>query len=159
VLDPGAHVFVITREGFTDAVHTETVRPGEKRALELVVERLPAALNVQADRDNAVVTVNRLDVGLAPVRLERPAGNYHVVVRRSGFVPYEVDAFLKPGQKTDIRATLKEEKPSLLSRWWFWTAAGVVVVGAATTTYLLTRPAPERPALDGGGLGWTAKAP
>ncbi len=159
VLDPGAHVFVITREGFTDAVHTETVRPGDKRSIELLVERLPATLDIAADKSDAVVTVNQLDVGVAPVKLSRPPGNYHVVVRRSGFVPYEIDTALKPGQKTDIRASLKEDKPSILTRWWFWTAAGVVVVGAATTTYLVTRPAPERPPLEGGGLGWTAKAP
>jgi hypothetical protein len=159
VLDPGAHVFVITREGFTDAVHPETVRPGEKRAIELAVERMPATLDVASDHEGAVVTVNALDVGVAPVRVSRPPGSYRVVVRRSGFVPYEIDTVLKPGQKTDIRAALKEDKPSVLTRWWFWTAAGVVVAGAATATYFVTRPDPQRPPLEGGGLGWTAKAP
>jgi hypothetical protein len=159
VLDPGAHVFVISRAGFTDAVHAETIRPGEKRAIALAVTRLPANLDVSANQNEAVVTVNKLDVGIAPVSLLRPAGSYHVVVRRSGFRPYEVDTVLEPGQKTEIKAKLEEEKPSILTRWWFWTAAGIVVVGAAATTYLVTRPSPERPPLEGGGLGWTAKAP
>src|SRR5262249_13359774 len=106
-----------------------------------------------------VVTVNKLDVGVAPISLIRPAGAYHVVVRRNGFAPYEVDTVLSSGQKTEIKAKLEHDKPSIFSRWWFWTAAGVVVAGAAATTYFVTRPSPERPPLEGGGLGWTAKAP
>jgi hypothetical protein len=159
ILDPGAHVFVVSREGFADAVKTVTVRPGDKAKLDLTVERLPASLTVSADRKDAVVTVNALDVGVAPVELSRPAGKYHVLVRTPGFVPYEVDASLQPGQKTELRAKLEPEQTSLLKRWWFWTAAGVVLTGAAVTTYAVTRPDPTRPPVDGGGLGWAARAP
>jgi hypothetical protein len=159
-VDPGAHVFVIARDGYADAVKSITVRPGEKTAkLDLNVARLPASLTVSADRPESVVSINALDVGLAPVELTRPAGKYHVVVRRPGFLAYEVDTKLEWGQKTELRAKLEPEKPSLLTRWWFWTAAGVVVVGAAVTTYAVTRPDPERPPLDGGSLGWAARAP
>ena len=56
-------------------------------------------------------------------------------------------------------ATLKLHKPSIVTRWWFWTAAAAVVAGATITTYALTRPAPERPPLDGGGLGWAVRVP
>ncbi len=159
VLDPGAHVFVVSRAGFADAVKTVTVRPGEKASLDLTVERLPASLTVSADRQDAVVAVNALDVGVAPVELSRPAGKYHVLVRLPGFVPYEVDTKLEPGQKTELRAKLEPEQKSLLKRWWFWTAAGVVLAGAAVTTYAVTRPDPTRPPVDGGGLGWAARAP
>lgn len=158
-LDPGAHVFVIAREGFADAVHTETVRPGEKKHVDLVVERLPATLGVSADRPGSVVTVDAVDVGLAPVIVSRPAGRYRVAVRHPGFLTYQVDAALQPGQRTDLRAKLEPDKPSLLGRWWFWAAAGAVVVAAGVTTYVLTRPDPERPPVDGGGLGWAARAP
>lgn len=159
VLDPGTHVFVLTREGFASAVHNETLRPGEKKKVDLVVDRLPATLNVSADRPGAVVSVNAVDVGVVPVSVSRPLGRYHVVVKHPGFVSYETDASLQAGQSTDLRASLKAESPSIFSRWWFWTAAGVLVAGAVTTTYLVTRPEPERPPLDGGGLGWTARAP
>lgn len=159
VLDPGRHVIVLSREGFSDAVHAEDVRPGDKRAVKLALDRLPATLSVRASKPDAVVAVDGLDVGVAPVDLLRPAGTHHVVVRKSGFVPYETDAVVRPGQRAELVAALKEEKPSVFSRWWFWTAAGVVVTGAAVTTYALTRPDPERPALDGGGLGWTVRAP
>lgn len=159
VLDPGRHVIVLSREGFSDAVHAEDVRPGDKRAVKLALDRLPATLAVRASKAEAVVAVDGLDVGVAPVDLLRPAGTHHVVVRKSGFVAYETDAVVRPGQRVELVAALKEEKPSVFSRWWFWTAAGVVVTGAAITTYALTRPDPERPALDGGGLGWTVRAP
>jgi hypothetical protein len=159
VLDPGRHVIVLSREGFSDAVHAEDVRPGDKRAIKLSLDRLPATLAVRASKPDAVVSVDGLDVGVAPVDLLRPAGTHHVIVRRSGFVPYETDAVVRPGQRAELVAALKEEKPSVLSRWWFWTAAGVLVTGAAITTYALTRPDPERPPLDGGGLGWTVRAP
>lgn len=159
VLDPGHHVIVLSREGFSDAVHAEDVRPGDRRAVKLVLDRLPATIHVRASKPEAVVAVDGLDVGVAPVDLLRPAGTHHVVVRKAGFVPYETDAVVRPGQRAELVAALREEKPSLLSRWWFWTAAGVVVTGAAVTTYALTRPDPERPPLDGGGLGWTVRAP
>jgi len=159
VVDPGTHVVTVSHEGFGDAVQNVTVRPGEARDLDLAIEKLPATLDIAADRDDAVVTVNGIDVGVAPVRLSRPSGTYHVKVQKSGFVTYESDATLKPGQKTDLRAKLSAEQPSIFKRWWFWTAAGVVVAGAATTTYFLTRPDPTRPAVDGGGLGWAVKLP
>lgn len=159
VLDPGHHVIVLSREGFSDAVHAEDVRPGDKRVVKLALDRLPATIHVRASKPGAVVAVDGLDVGVAPVDLRRPAGTHHVVVRKPGFVPYETDAVVRPGQRAELVAALREERPGVLSRWWFWTAAGVLVTGAAVTTYALTRPDPERPPLDGGGLGWTVHAP
>lgn len=159
VLDPGHHVFVLSRGGFGDAVHTEDVRPRDAREVRLVLDRLPASIAIKASQPGAVVLLDELDVGVAPVSLQRPAGRHHVVVRKPGFLTYETTTELAAGQRAELLATLREEKPSLLSRWWFWTAAAVVVTGAAVTTYAVTRPDPERPPLDGGGLGWTVRAP
>lgn len=159
MLDPGHHVFVIAREGFADAVHAEDVRPHDAREVRLVLDRLPATLDIRASQTGSVVTVDDLDVGVAPVSLLRPAGKHRVVVRKPGFLAYETTADVAAGQRADLLATMREEKPSLLTRWWFWTGAAVVLTGAAVTTYALTRPDPERPPLDGGGLGWTVRAP
>lgn len=159
VLDPGHHVFVISRDGFGDAVHAEDVRPRDAREVRLVLDRLPATIGVRASQPGAVVELDDLDVGVAPVMLQRPAGRHRVVVRKPGFLTYETTTELAAGQRAELVATLREEKPTLLSRWWFWTAAAVVVAGAAVTTYAVTRPDPERPPLDGGGLGWTVRAP
>lgn len=159
LLDPGAHVFVITREGFADAVHAEAVRPGERRAISLVAARLPATLAITSNQADAVVAVDKLDVGTAPVTLLRPAGTHHVLVRKPGFDPYEIDTTVAAGQRAELSAALKPHRPSIVTRWWFWTAAAAVVAGVAITTYAATRPAPERPPLDGGGLGWVVKVP
>lgn len=159
MLDPGSHVFLISREGFTNAVHAELVRPGERRVVTLAVERMPATLAITSNEPSAVVSVDRLDVGIAPVLLSRPAGTHHILVRKPGFDPYEIDANVAAGQRAELSATLKQRRPSVFTQWWFWTAAATVIGGAAVTTYVLARPAPQRPPLDGGGLGWAVRVP
>jgi hypothetical protein len=44
---------------------------------------------------------------------------------------------------------------------WFWTVAGVLVSGAVVGTFYATRsePTPQRPAPDGGALGWAVEVP
>jgi hypothetical protein len=159
VLDPGTHVILIQREGFASAVHTEVVKPGDRRGLELVVDRIPATIAITSNQADAVVSVDDLDVGVAPVEIARPAGVHHVVVRKPGFDPFSIDARVTAGQRLDVAATLKQHKPSLVTRWWFWTGAAAVVAGAVVTTYAVTRPAPQRPPVDGGALGWSVKVP
>jgi PEGA domain len=159
VLDPGVHLFVVSRKGFADVARRETVAPGSRGRLDLALERLPAQLDVSANQEGAVVTVDGLDVGVAPVSLSRPAGTYRVVVRKRGFVPYEVSATVQAGERSQLQAELRPEGTSILKRWWFWTAVAAVVAGAAVVTWLIARPAPEKPPLDGGGLQWTVRVP
>jgi hypothetical protein len=154
LLDPGPRVLSVSREGFNDVVVNRTFPPGARQVLNLELALLPAAIRIDADRAGGVVSVSGLDVGVVPVRIERPAGSYHVAIRKPGYVSYETHVAVKPGETANIRGTLARVEPSLFSKWWFWTAAGVVVTGAAVTTYALTRPAPQRPAPDGGSLGW-----
>lgn len=158
VTDPGSHVITLSRKGFADAVVNKAFGPGTTTSLRLELDRLPATIAVASDRPGAVVTVDALDVGVAPIDIQRPAGKHHVAVKKLGFVTYEADLEAHPGERIDLKATLREDKPALTQRWWFWTAAGVLVAGVATATYFATRPAPERPPLDGGGLGWTLEA-
>jgi hypothetical protein len=157
VLDPGAHVITISRKGYADAVVNRTFLPGSNSQLPLALDRLPATLRITSSQNQAVVTVNGSDVGMAPVDVSRPAGSYRVVVKKSGFVTYEAQVNARPGEEVDLRATLPEESHPITKQWWFWTAAGVVVVGAATGTYFATR-TPTRPPLDCGGLGWCVQA-
>jgi len=161
ILDPGAHVFTFSRKGFNDAVVNRTFSPGAVSSLKLELDRLPATLHIASNRDAAIVTVNGADVGPVPVDVLRPAGSYKVLVKKSGFIPYEAQVAVQPGEEVKLRATLNEDKPSLTQRWWFWTAAGVVVAGAAVGTYFATRsePEPTRAQIDGGSLGWKLKVP
>jgi len=158
-LDPGAHVLVLSRPGFEDVVRRETFAKGRPASLDLVLARLDGALEVRADRVGAAVAVDGIDVGAAPVTVRRPAGRYHVAVRKTGFVSFETDAVLEAGGRVELSAPLAAEKTPITKTWWFWTVAGGVIAVAAATTYFATRPDPERPAANGGGLGWVLRAP
>jgi hypothetical protein len=155
VLDPGAHVMLMSRKGFNDVAINKTFPPGSKPKLTLKLDLLPGQLRITADVSKAMVELDGHAVGLAPVSLQQPAGTYSVTVQAPDHEPYETRIDVQPGEEVTLRATLPERNPSIVERWWFWTAAGVVVTGAVIGTYFATRPDPERPALNGGGLGWT----
>jgi hypothetical protein len=154
VVDPGTHVITVSRKGFTDAVVNQTFLPGAVVAVPLELSQLPAVLHVAADQERAIVTVNGMDVGEAPVDVRRSAGTYVVRVRKDGYLPYETRVAVAAGDEPVLRATLPVRKPPLTEKWWFWTAAGVGVTGAVLGVYVATRPEPTRPAVDGGSLGW-----
>jgi len=159
VVDPGTHIITLSRPGFADAVDKQTLVPGATVERKLELDRLPAQIRVVSNFTGAQVLVNEADVGLTPVEISRPAGKYHVVVKKPGFLIFDTSTNADPGQNLNVTATLREDKPSLTQRWWFWTGVGVVVAGAALTTYVVTRPDPERPAVNGGGLGWAVRSP
>ena len=159
IIDPGTHLFVINRKGYADTVVRRTFGPGQRATLDLALDRLPATLRVTANEPRSAVSVDGIDVGLTPVQLSRPAGSYRIVVQKAGFLPYEAAIRARAGQSVEVPARLARDEPALTERWWFWTAAGVVVAGAILGTYAATRPEPDRPALSGGGLGWTIRAP
>lgn len=159
VIDPGAHSFAITRTGFANAVVMKTFAPGAKQDVTLDLQSLPATIHIAANRPDAVVSVDDLDSGVAPIQITRPAGVYKVAVRKPGYVPYLATIKVAPGEQPSLQASLAEETKPLYKKFWFWAAATVVVAGAATLTYFLVRPDPERPEPNGGGLGWVVSVP
>jgi hypothetical protein len=159
ILDPGPHVFLLSRKGFAAVAVRQSYPPGAKESLDLQLDRLPATLQVASNVPSAVVRVDGLDVGVAPVKLRRPAGEHQLEVRRDGYVTYRSEVLLRPGENVSMRAELARESQSLTSQWWFWTTAAVVVTGVAAGTYYATRPEPEPPPLNGGGLGWVVPIP
>ncbi len=158
LVEPGTHVFMVTRKGFGTASVKKTYSPGQSDRLDLELALLPARLNISADVPDSVVTLNDLDVGTAPVKVERKGGKYRVLVRKPGYVPYEARVDAKPGDDVNIMGKMRPEEPSLLGRWWFWAIAGTVVAGATVGTYYATRPDPERTPPNGGTLGWVVDA-
>ena len=155
LLDPGPHLVTLSRKGFADALVNKTVAPGSTSDLELALDRLPATLRIAADRSAAIVTIDGKDVGAAPVDISRPGGRYQIVVQKDGFVPYSTQVVVRPGEELRLNARLPPSTPALTQRWWFWTGAAALVAGAVVATYVASRPEPQRPPLDGGGLGWT----
>jgi hypothetical protein len=159
IIDPGEHIFALSRAGFANAVVSRSLAPSSKPNLTLDLQSLPALIRIAANRPGAVVTIDDLDTGVAPVEVSRPAGVYHVTVRKSGFVPYVTTVRVSPGDHPSLQASLVEETSPIYKKFWFWAGAAAVVGGATVGTYFLTRPAPERPAPDGGGLGWVVTVP
>jgi hypothetical protein len=159
VSDPGSHVLLISRKGYADVVRRLDLAPGSRSRIELVLHRLPGELEVSAKPAGAVVSVDGLDVGVAPVSLTRPAGRHRVVVRKPDFVTYSTLATLRSGELVRLDAELEREPVALTERWWFWAGIGAAVIGIGVGTYYATRPDPERPAVSGGSLGWAVEVP
>jgi hypothetical protein len=156
-LDPGAHVFTVSRKGFADVAVNRSFVPGAQVELKLELDKLPAMLHVGASKPGAAVSIDGVDVGVAPVDVQRPAGDHRVAVRKAGCQTYEAHLKLGAGEEVSLNAPLAEQKTPIYKRWWFWTVAGVVVAGVAVGAYYGAKAA-ETPSLDGGGLGWAVKA-
>lgn len=160
LLDPGAHVFTLTRKGFSDSVVNKTFSPGTSIPLRLALDKLPATFHIGSDPGGAAASIEGVDVGATPLELSRPAGDYLVRVKKSGFVAYESRVSAQAGESVNVFAKLPVDKPPITARWWFWTGLGVLVVGGALAAYFIAAATTaERPALNGGGLGWTVPVP
>ncbi len=159
VLGPGTHLFTLSRQGFADVVLSKTYGPAARAPLALSAQQLPATLHVSSNMAGAAVALDGLDVGLAPVDLTRPGGSYSLLVRRDGYISYKTQVQAEPGANLNLSADLTPEGTPVTKRWWFWTGAAAIITGAIIVTYFATRPAAERPPIDGGGLNWALKAP
>ncbi len=157
LLNPGAHVFTLSRRGYTDAVVNRTFSPGSSTTLKLELAKLPATMRVASNVGGAIVTVDGKDFGPAPVEVLRPAGTYRVVVAKPGFETYEAQVSVQAGQESELQATLVQERQPITAQWWFWTTAAAVVAGGVVVTYALTRPEPEPEPFDGGSTRWVVR--
>jgi hypothetical protein len=161
MMDPGVHVFTVSRKGFNDVVVNKTYAPGVAEPLKLELDKLPGTIRISANRDAATVMLANVDVGVAPVSLTRPGGTYDVRVVKEGFVPYKTSLKLNAGEEATMNADLQPESRPIFKEWWFWAGAAALITGITVTTYFLAKsdPAPTRPPLDRGGLGWVVTAP
>jgi hypothetical protein len=157
LLDPGNHVFVLSRKGFSDAVVNRTFAPGKPAEAVFELEKLPATLKVSSSITGAIVRVAEVDVGPVPVDVLRPAGQYPVLVSKEGYVPYETSITVKAGEEAKINAVLAEESLNVAEQWWFWTSIGAGLTTAALVTYFVVRPEPDPPPYNGGSTGWVVQ--
>lgn len=156
IVDPRPTVLTFVMPGYNTIEIRRDPKPGSTEEVPVSMSEQPAQIRIASNVPKAVVRVDGVDVGLAPVLVTRPPGQRLVSVTTDGYVPYESKVTLKPGQTFPLDAQLSPEKQPLTKKWWFWTAAAAVVIGAGVTTYLIVRPAPSRPDPNSGGLGWLA---
>lgn len=157
LLDPGVHVLTLTRRGFKAALVNKSFAAGAHVALKLELDKLPATLRVRCNEPGAIVYLDGKDVGPAPIALERLAGSYRVSVEKDGFVTYEAQVEVGPGEESNLRANLVQQRVPLYERWWFWTTAAAVVATGVVVTWAVTRPEPEPPPYDGGSSNWVVE--
>lgn len=55
VLDPGAHLFTLSRKGFSDQLVTKTFKPGARPSLTLNLDELPGKLRISSNEQQSVV--------------------------------------------------------------------------------------------------------
>ncbi len=158
LVDPRpATVFTFSLEGHDTIDQRLDLKQSAKEELTLSMTEQPARIRIAANVKGAIVRVDNVDVGIAPVSISRPPGARRVTVISEGYVPYETKLDLKAGQDLPIDALLEQERVPLTKKWWFWTGSAVLLTGVGVLTYFLVRPAPERPREDPGGLGWIAE--
>jgi hypothetical protein len=154
VLDPGSHLFRASRPGHQDAVVQRSYRPGDATSLNLTLDELPATIAIRSEPASAIVRVDKREVGVAPIEVQRKAGQYRVEVVQDKYESYAATLNLHPGQRADLTAKLILYKEPLTKKWWFWTGAVAVVAAGAIVTYVVTRPAPQPPPYEKGSTGW-----
>ncbi len=157
-VDPGRHVFVASRPGYTPARRELDLGRGERVTVELDASEspLPATLVVDGGSPDAEIRLDGEDVGRGRFERELPPGTYSIEVSAPGFVSQTKSVELRPGARERLSVSLEKEG-GLLSRWWFWAGAAAVVSGGVVAGVLLTEP--ESPPYHEGSLGFVTIVP
>lgn len=157
VVDPRPVVLTFSLEGHDTIELRREPKPGSREAVDVSMTEQPAQMRIGSNVPNAVVQVDGVDVGIAPLLVSRPPGVRLVTITSGGYTPYESKVTLKPGQLVPLDATLTPEKTPVTKRWWFWSGIAAAVLTAGVVTYFAVRPEPTRPEADPGKLGWVAE--
>lgn len=156
-IDPGVHTIQVMAQGHSEQRSTADEARGSHRSMHVKLIELPGTLRVSATPP-ATVFVSGESVGLSPLTLSRPKGDYAVSLRREGYLPFSSNVYLAAGRQTDLVTTLTRESIPVTKRWWFYAILTGAAAALATTTYLIVR-SQETTTPDGGSLGWVVKTP
>lgn len=156
IVDPRPTVLTFVLDGHDTIELRKDPKPGTSDEVVVSMTEQPAQIKVASNVPGSIVRVDGVDVGIAPVSVSRPPGARNVFITADGHVPFESKLTLRPGQSVPVDAQLLPEKPAITKKWWFWVGSAVVLAGVGVATYFIVRPAPERPDLQSGSLGWIA---
>lgn len=157
LIDPGSHLVIAARPGHQDVAVQASYRAGEKATLALHLDTLPATVRIDTVPRQAIVRIDGREVGIAPIEIQRPAGDYKLEVASSGFETYATALKLTSGQRVELTPKLVVYRVPITKRWWFWTGAAAIVLGGVLAAYLVVRANEQPPPYDGGSTNWVAQ--
>jgi hypothetical protein len=155
VLDPGTHLLAFASSGFQGRVLERKFRPGSHDDLLVHLDQLPGRLTVTATEPGALVRIDSVEAGPAPVTVGREPGLHSVSVSKPDYTTYEAGVLLQAGDDVSLRATLRHAPDPITRKWWFWGGIGTIVAAAVVGTVVATRTSAQRAPVDGGSLGWS----
>ncbi|MFC1611017.1 PEGA domain-containing protein [Myxococcota bacterium] len=142
---------------------TESLRGPEDqliRAVRFAARRLlgvtsqgTGSLAVSADQQQAEVVVDGKLEGTLPMPPIRglTAGRHSVRLAKGGYLDWESDFFVDPGEATPVWASLVETPEPWYRKWWVWTVVGAALTAgglAGYYVYAVSSPPPT----DGGNF-------
>jgi len=112
VMPTGSHTLWIEKPGFVPIVKQFEVSVGEKKELDISLTRFDVgALVVKTNTDGAVVYVDNIKVGGAPLSSYLPVGNHSLRVEADKMKPYEAKVSIAGGKTTKVLVRMNP-KPS-----------------------------------------------
>ena len=137
-LAAGRRVLEVALDGHVtvrDEIAVVARRPRTLR-VRLARQETAGTLRVRSLPLRALVRIDGLEVGEAPVERRVTAGGHVIEASADGFELYRTALQLREQQTLDLLVTLEREKsPGVTSRWWFW--AGISGVAAFASVLLI----------------------
>lgn len=86
---------------------------------------------------------NPLVLPLKQPIVDLSAGKHTISVSAEGFFALHRDVYIKPAQRTQVRAALQARPSPWYKKRWVWSAVGVATLGAVSGSIILAPKAPD----------------
>ena len=111
----GTYAVKLTKQGYADYDYTITVLPGQtvydgNPTLTPIVQ--DGFISINSNPQGANAYVDGVSVGVSPVTVSRPAGQYTVKLTKEGYADYETTVSVSAGSTVSISPTLFEFNPT-----------------------------------------------
>lgn len=105
-VDPGRHIVIGSRPGFTPGKTRFAVDAGSESEVRLVLKSEDALLKVSSNVPGTWLFVEAEKVGMTPVSKRLKPGRYHIRAEAEGYRPLEQEITLKAGETRALKAKL-----------------------------------------------------
>jgi tetratricopeptide (TPR) repeat protein len=153
LLDPGEHLVRATLEGYRPAESTVALRPGDRKNVQLTLERALASLALTASPAGSEIWIDGQRRGVVPLAGPLPLepGRHRLEIRHSGHETAVREFPVGPGERLEIQLALAplarpsepaplpqaQQKPGLSSAFWIAAGGTAIAAGAAVTFAIL----------------------